>query len=159
AEKYVKGIDVGTRAVRWDSSGTAATELGNFGTDSNGSTSSNVYAINSAGTAVGTAFKYSLGKDSGNRAVLWSAGAVVIDLNELIAPNSGWTLTSSFGINDTNWVTGIGSFDPDGEGPLGAYDRAFLINVATVVPEPGSVAISWCAATLLMLRRRRGRRH
>ena len=52
ATKYVSGIDKGNRAVRWDASGTA-TELGNLGIRSDGVTSSQAYAINTAGTAVG----------------------------------------------------------------------------------------------------------
>ena len=60
--------------------------------------------------------------------------AVAIDLNTLIDPASGWTLTEANGISDTNWVTGIGSFDPDGGGPLAAYDRAFLLDVSPRFP-------------------------
>ena len=36
--KYVDGISKGQRAVRWDASGSIATELGNLGVDSNGFT-------------------------------------------------------------------------------------------------------------------------
>src|SRR5438105_4280906 len=57
--KYIGGTNLGTRAVRWDASGTAATELGNLGADSNGATVSIASAINSAGTVVGSSRKYS----------------------------------------------------------------------------------------------------
>ena len=48
----------GTRAVRWSASGTAATELGHLGTNSSGVTNATAYAINTAGTAVGSAQKF-----------------------------------------------------------------------------------------------------
>jgi hypothetical protein len=187
AEKYSPaGTNLGTRAVRWDPSGAAATELGNLGADAGGNTNSNAYALNSAGTAVGWAHKYSpdgtflpyaravrwdasgavteLGNDINNgilggaayavntggvavgyghkvaggtflgtRAMLWDVDAVAIDLDALIDPARGWTLTKAIGISDTNWVTGIGSFDPDGGGSLAAYDRAFLLDVSSLL--------------------------
>jgi hypothetical protein len=54
SEKYVTGTDVGRRAVRWDSTGTAAAELGDLGTDASGFTSGEANAINSAGAVVGS---------------------------------------------------------------------------------------------------------
>jgi hypothetical protein len=69
-------------------------------------------------------------------AVLWKSDGVAIDLNTLIDPGSGWILNFAYGISDTNWVSGVGLFDPDGAGPLGAYDRAFLLDVSSAVPEP-----------------------
>jgi hypothetical protein len=170
AEKYTGGgIDLGTRAVRWDASGTAAIELGNLGTDGNGITNSYAYAVNSAGVAVGVAEKYSGGTNLGYRPVLWNSNGVAIDLNTLIDPAIGWTLNDAVGISDTNWVTGIGSFDPDGAGPLNAYQRAFLLDASALhlpfprlslpaaVPEPGSLSvvllIGVCTASLRLRRR------
>ena len=122
AQKYNAGTYVGTRAVRWDASGTAATELGNLGTDSSGVTFSNANAVNTAGTAVGSAFKYTAGTYVGNRAVFWGLDAVAVDLNTLLSPADAalWTLTEAHGISDTNWITGIGTYDPDGAGGLQA---------------------------------------
>jgi hypothetical protein len=152
--------NIGPRAVRWDASGATATELGNLGTDATGVTSSTALAINSAGIAVGDAQKYTAGGALvGQRAVLWNADAIAIDLNTLIDPASGWTLIEADAISDTNWVTGIGSFDPDGPaGPLAAYDRAFLLNVSSIVPEPASAGILCCVSALLISRSRRPRR-
>jgi hypothetical protein len=158
ADKYV-GTDrftnrnIGPRAVRWGASGTAATELGRLGTDSTGVTSTYASAINAAGIAVGSAQLYTGGTLIGQRAVLWNSDGVALDLNALSDPGSGWTLTEADGISDTNWVTGLGTFDPDGAGPLSAYQRAYLLDVSSAVPEPASFAVLACAARLLMPRR------
>src|SRR5207237_1320585 len=123
----------------WSSSGTSATELGNLGTDSNyGSTDSEAYSVNDAGAAVGYAVRYNGGAYVGSRAVLWFSDATAIDLNSLIDPSRGWTLTRAYSISDTNWVSGEGNFDPDGAGPMGASPRGFLLDVSAVVPEPPS---------------------
>ena len=75
------GTYLGTAAVRWDASGTAATELGNLGTDTSGYTERQAYAINTAGTAVGYANKYSPdGTFLGHRAVRWDASGTAAEL-------------------------------------------------------------------------------
>ena len=152
ADKYVGGQRLGTRAVRWDTGSTVAIELGNLGTSSSGSTDCTATAINASGLVVGMADKYVFGSDVGSRAVAWGADGVAIDLNTLIDPASGWTLREARGISDTNWVTGIAVYDPDGSGPLDATNRAFLIQI----PEPTSMAALavWVVAAL----RRRTRR-
>jgi probable HAF family extracellular repeat protein len=154
ATKYENYTSLGNRAVRWNASGTAATELGNLGTDGSGFTQNYAYAINAAGRIVGYAEKYAGGMDQGQRAVLWNPDGAAIDLNTQIDPASGWTLTEAEGISDTNWVTGLGNFDPDGAGPLESYQRAFLLNVSSVVPEPALAGLLAGALALLMLRRR-----
>lgn len=128
-----KSSGLGKRAVRWDISGTAAAELGNLGTNSSGYANSEAYAINAAGTAVGFSQMYSGGTFVGQRAVAWGLDGVAIDLNTLLSPADAaiWTLTEAHGISDTNWVTGIGTFDPDGAGPLAEYNRAFLLQLPT----------------------------
>ena len=61
------------------------------------------YNLNAAGIVVGTAFD-----TSGNsRAVRWSGGSIV-DLNNEIAPNSGWILESAQAINDNGAIVGSG---------------------------------------------------
>ncbi len=125
----------GLRAVRWDASGTAATELGNLGTDKGGTTNARAYAINSSGLIVGYADKYDAAAESlGARAVVWNADGVAIDLNSLIDPNSGWMLGQAFAISDTNWVTGLAIFDPGSS--QDPYARAFLMNVSGLVGAP-----------------------
>jgi hypothetical protein len=132
------GKPKGVRAVRWDASDTAAIELGNLGTDPTGTTSSIAYAINAAGVAAGYANVYDAsGALIGPHAVCWDDDGRAVDLNTFIDPAGGWVLNRAEGISDTGWVSGVGSFDPDGPGGQAAYDRLFVIQV----PEPGSLAL------------------
>ena len=203
AERYSGNTYLGMRAVRWDSTTTVATELGHLGTDSTGFTTTEVYDINEAGTAIGLAPKYSgntlLGKrvvrwdasttaatelgtlgiaktryfayeinnagmsvgyadtligDPGEpgeelRAVLWNLDGNAIDLNTLIDPASGWRLEKALGISDTNCVRGLGVFDPDGPGGQFGYYRLFLMDVSSLVPEPGSLMLLGIAVVAL----------
>jgi MYXO-CTERM domain-containing protein len=153
ASKITGGGSLGPRAVRWDASGTSATELGNLGTDSSGVAYSQAYAINTAGAAVGYAAKYTDGTLVGDRAVLWNLDGGTFDLNTLIDSDSGWTLTQAYGISNTNWVTGIGLFDPDGAGPLDGYGRYFLLDASSVVPEPAGLALLSLGGIALLRRR------
>jgi hypothetical protein len=143
------GKDLGERAARWEASGTAVTELGILGNDSDGLTRSTARNINSAGLIVGLCSKYdSAGNFLSSIATLWGPDGVAIDLNTLVTPNSGWTLTEADSISDTNWITGLGQFDPDGSGPQSAYTRPFLIQL----PEPTMafpLAILLCAVARL----------
>lgn len=80
--------------------------------------------INNSNQVVGSSF---LEDDSTQHAFLWEDGELV-DLNSLIAPETGWELTSAFEINDRGDIIGVGNFNGE--------QRGF---VATVVPEPSSV--------------------
>ena len=151
SRKYVGGSDMGIRAVRWDASGTGAVELGNLGTDAAGYTKAWAEALNNAGTAVGFARLYVGGTYIGQRAVYWGLDGAAVDLNDLIDPSGGWTLNYAQDISDTDWITGYGSFDPDGPGGLGPYQRAFLMQI----PEPCTLGLLSAAALAAMLSRRR----
>ncbi len=151
ALKYVNGNSMGGRAVRWDASGTAATELGNLGTDPNGYTYSSAVAINASGMAVGTAYKYLSGDFQGPRAVLWGLDGNAVNLNNLIDPNSGWTLTHAMYISDPGWLVGLGKYDPDGAGGFDAYERLFLLQI----PEPGTLSLLALGALGLIRYRRK----
>ncbi|MDZ4820781.1 MAG: PEP-CTERM sorting domain-containing protein [Planctomycetota bacterium] len=137
--KYAGNTYMGVRAVRWDANSTTATELWYPGTD-DGDADSAAYYISDNGIAVGYYEKFVGGVDQGDFAMLWGQNAIGIDLNSLIDPASGWTLKSAWGISDT-WVVGKGTFDPDGNGPLLPYERAFLLDVTTVVPEPTTIGL------------------
>jgi hypothetical protein len=202
ADKWAGSTNLGRRAVRWDASGTVATELGGLGTGLNVAVTSSALAINNAGDAVGAAMKYDtsgfpvrdravrwnaggttatelglLGADAGERtvslaraindagyavgyerklagtsgldgytdtAVVWRPDGSAIDLNSLIAPNSGWALMEARSISNRNWVAGVGLYS-DG---AGAFSRAFLLDISSVVvPEPASMSMA--AAALL----------
>jgi hypothetical protein len=132
--KFFNGGYMGDRAVRWDASGTAATELGILGTDSSGKTYATAYAVNVVGTAVGYSEKYDVsGSNKGSRAVIWLPDASAIDLNDLgVAPvpaGGTWTLTTAKAISADGWVSGEGTFDPDGNGPLAGYTRLWVAQV------------------------------
>jgi uncharacterized membrane protein len=145
APKSVGGVDVGYRAVRWDATGTTAIELGELGADG----ASAAYDINNSGIAVGTALRYVNGDSIGGRAVAWRNDTSAIDLNDLIDPQSGWTLTDAFSISDTGWITGLGRFDPDGAGDLRPVHRLFLLQLPPI-PEPPTM-LSWMVAVASLL--------
>lgn len=136
-------------AVRWDASG-VATELGHLGDPP----SVTPLDINNVGVAVGTALA-SVGAATLPRAVYWGADAAAVDLNTLIDPASGWTLTAARSISDDGWIGGEGKFDPDGPGGQAPYDRMYLIHVPATVPEPGGLALLALAGPAFLRRRRR----
>jgi hypothetical protein len=73
-------------------------------------------------------------------AFLYSDGQM-LDLNNLIAPGSGFMLTHEFGISDTGYITGYGTV------PIGNNEHAFLL---IPVPEPcGLVLLGTRAVGLL----------
>jgi uncharacterized membrane protein len=102
------GVYKGNRAVRWNASGTAATELGHLGTDALGVTASAPFAINSAGVAVGYAYKYdAAGVSKGHRAVRWEpSGTAAIELGNLGTDPLGVTLSQAVAINSAGVAVG-----------------------------------------------------
>ncbi len=122
----------GTRAVVWPADRTAPTELEQLEIDPSGQAGSTAFDVNGAGLVVGQALAYSEQKptDPGNRAVLWTPDGKLVDLTSLLPSDSGWTLSRAMSISDTNWVTGIGLYDPDGAGALSPYFRLFLMQLA-----------------------------
>lgn len=144
----------GTRAFRWDNSGVPPVVSGNLGTDSSGFTFSQAYAINSAGITVGYADKYIGGTFDSFCAVAWGLDGVAIDLNTFLSSADAalWKLEVAIGISDTNWVTGISTFGPDGPGGIDAYNRAFLIQIL----EPTLLGVLSASGLLALHRRRRG---
>src|SRR5215208_5400734 len=84
AARYIGSTTpIDQRAFRLDASGSAATELGNLGTNSQGITNSYAAAINAAGVAVGYAQKFT-GTLLGEKAVRWDpSGSVATELGNL----------------------------------------------------------------------------
>lgn len=158
AYKYVGGVNLGERAVRWAAGQTTPTELGYFGTTSGGHTDSSAGDINNHGDIVGSVSIYNAGKYVEAHAVIWPAGSTVpIDLNTLIDPSLGLTLESVSAINDAGQIVGAGLYDPnhlynpaDGEN---AYFRPTRVFILTPVPEPAGVSAFVLFA--LILRRNR----
>ena len=136
------GRYLGSFAVRWNASGTAATELGNLGMDTFGQTSCVAVAINDAGTAVGQCNAPNASEPHDWCAVYYRADdGAAIDLNTLIDPASGWLLTEASSISDTGWIVGMGLFDPGGPEGEDAYLRHYLIHVPAAVPEPATAIL------------------
>ena len=143
-----EGGTAGMRAVRWDAGMTLATQLGVIGTPTS-TTGSWAHDINNLGLAIGTQ-RADVTAESGI-AVLWNPGGSAVDLNSLIDPTLGWKLIQANSITDSNWVEGVGLFDPDGAGGQAAYTRTFLIQI----PEPASIGVIAGIGFLMAARRRK----
>ena len=88
---------------------------------------------------------------SPEHAAFWEPGATVpTDLNDLLAPGSGWVLQAATGINASGQIAGYGTLD--------GQQQAFLLR-PVAVPEPASFAVFGliAAAGLLARQRARGR--
>jgi hypothetical protein len=166
-QKYDSSYNnLGKRAVRWDAGDTAATELGNLGTDANDITETYAYAINETGTIVGYAKKYDalthvlLGK----RAVLWDAdGTSATELGNLGTDVNGATTSYAYAINAADTVVGYAyKFDESGDylGQCAVYwgtDGAAVDLNTLIDPDSGWTLLSanavsntgWIAGTAL----------
>jgi probable HAF family extracellular repeat protein len=80
-----------------------------------GGISSGLYAMNDLGQAVGN----STTSSKEIHAVLWTKSGGLQDLNDLIPPNSGWTLNAAFAINHAGQITGSGL--------INGQDHAYLL--------------------------------
>jgi len=130
-----------THAVLWRQG--ALVDLGDFG---GGAFMSRAYGVNNGGYIVGfgTADGVGLGEQ---RAALWNPNLEMFDINDMLQPGSGWTLTSAMGINAHRQVIALGY------NSVGEY-RAVLL---TPMPEPSSIAAFMASGMLLglWLKRRR----
>jgi hypothetical protein len=114
AEKYdASGNYMGERAVRWDGSGTAATELGDLAAIVDGTTY--VYAINDAGAAVGYSQKQDAsGMFLGQPAVRWDrSSTTAIELGGLGTDAHGGTIAEAFDINNAGVAVGQAIYHDD----------------------------------------------
>jgi probable HAF family extracellular repeat protein len=118
----------------------AMTDLGTLGGDV-----SRAFDINELGQVVGMSGV--LDEAPGIDHAFLYEGGTMLDLNDLIPPESGWILKSAVAINDLGQIAGTGS--------LGGPDRAFLLT-PTTVPEPTALAVLGAAALAFWLRRHPG---
>jgi len=101
-------------------------------------------ALNDGDQAVGISTDFGLS----NHAVLWDNGTTY-DLNTLIRPNAGWTLTSADAIASDGSILGEGIYQ-------GQYEYFLLTPAGTgsSIPEPASLASLGLGAALMLRRRR-----
>lgn len=95
--------------------GAIARRLGTLG----GGLTSSATDINETNQVVGTSslanHMTTVAEPEKNHAFLWE-NEVMRDLNDLIAPGSGWILTAATAINNEGSIVGTGLYDADGDG-------------------------------------------
>jgi hypothetical protein len=94
-------------------------------------------SMNNSGVVVGS---------SANLAVLWE-DSQIYNLNDLIAPDSGWLLTNALSINDSGDIVGYGTYQ--------GIDTPFLLTPDGTISIPEPAMISIAAGFCLLARRRR----
>ncbi len=107
---------------------------------------SQAFGINDSGAAVG----YFGTSSFGSHGFLYSNGTLT-DLNSLISPTSGWTITAAYGINDSGQIAAIAT---NGQGQA----HALLLTAPLVVPEPPTIALLCSGAVVGLGLRRLSRR-
>jgi probable HAF family extracellular repeat protein len=117
------------------------TELGTLGGDTHAAD------INDLGQVVGWSSLLGEGDYGGRRAFLYQDGEM-IDLNDLLPPETSWTLYEATAINDRGQILGSMA---DGD-----VARPFLLS-PTTVPEPAPVLVLGAAIALWGRSRRRSR--
>lgn len=156
------GNGLPTDAFRYDplpGGGGIMRDLGSL----NGGYQTSAHDVNNLGIVVGES---DTADSIGREAFLYTgtpgAGGQMINLNAWLDANNPaegpkWYLVSAQAITDTGWITGFGSYDPDGPGDLAAVGRAFLLDGSSLVPEPGALSVLTVAAAVSLVPRRRRR--
>ena len=109
-----------------------------------GGVSSFAYGINQAGAVVGSSWT------AGNTtmAAFLYANGQMRNLNDLVAPNSGWQLLAAHGINDLGQIVGTGLYNGEqfavllnplvSAPPVSSFEPAAA---TAAVPEPGTIGL------------------
>jgi probable HAF family extracellular repeat protein len=99
-----------------------------------GGSQSYAYGLNGTGTVVGTSW------NTGNLAMhgFLYTGGVMIDLNQLLPLNSGWTIDAAYGINDSGAIVGTGTLN----GQSYAIELVPSSNVLVGTPEPATLLLA-----------------
>jgi hypothetical protein len=110
---------------------------------------------NGTETILGSGYANSINNNSDNFQIVGNSGGHGylfdstgqghnIDLNTLIDPSSGWTITDAYSINNNGWIVGWGSYVYPG----GGYEGPILI-----IPEPATILLLTLGG--LVLRKKR----
>jgi probable HAF family extracellular repeat protein len=115
------------KAFVWN--GSKLTDLGTLG-----GSQSYGYGVNSAGTIVGSSWM------TGNLAMhgFLDAGGVMLDLNQLLPVNSGWTIDAAYGINDAGDIVGTGTLN----GQSYALELVARSDLPVGTPEPATMLLA-----------------
>jgi probable HAF family extracellular repeat protein len=118
-------------------------------------------AINAGGQVAGWSFT----PNDGRHAFLYTGtpglDGRMIDLNVWLDANNPtegakWDFEEATGLSDSGWITGTGTYWPDGKIPFASSVRsAYLLDASSLVPEPGSLALLTLAMPVLLRRRAR----
>jgi hypothetical protein len=103
--KFFNGTS-GTRAARWNDTGSQVLELAHISGSPNGGSYTEAYDINESGISVGFSDKYSSGSWRGQRAVRWEVRNVATELGNLGTDASGFALSQATAINDQGVAIG-----------------------------------------------------
>jgi len=101
------------------------------------------YGINRAGSVVGSSW---VAGDATTAAFLYANGQMR-NLNDLVAPNSGWQLLAAYGINDSGQIVGTGLYNGEQMAvllnPLAPPPllSGFEPTAVASVPEPGTIGL------------------
>jgi hypothetical protein len=116
---------IGQHAVQWDGDG----KLKRF-KELDDRSDSSADGLNAHGIVVGAC---SVGGSF--HAVYWTADGEIVDLNSLIDPENGWTLTGADKISDDGWVIGEAEWLPRGGGDADRVMSIFRIHVPSLSKE------------------------
>lgn len=116
------------------------TNLGSLGVDHNGMSFSQANAINRAEWIVGFSNTYDSNHLFLSQDAFFYNKGKMLDLNNLITPNSGWTLEDAIGVNNRGQIVGYGL--------IGGQTHAFLLTSTQAVPEASALL---CYGVLLLI--------